>query len=54
MPKIDVELSVELIKAIKEHRGELSVSEFIAQGMKIHMSPKIKLNKEAILKRWSV
>ena len=52
MPKIDVELSIELIKAIKDNKGTLSMSEFIEMGLRAHMKPKITLDREGLLKKW--
>lgn len=50
MPKIDVELTPELLEAIKKVRGKQTLSEFIEIGMKAHMSRgKFKLNKKAVL-----
>lgn len=50
--EIEIELSIELVRAIEENRGDLSASEFIEAGMKWKMKSKLKLNRGELLKRW--
>ena len=50
--KIEVELSVELIKAIDANRGSLTMAEFIEMGMRASMNPKLKPNREELLRKW--
>ena len=55
MSEIEIELDEQLLKAIEEHRGPLSVSEFVETAMWWFLNSKsVRLNKEVVLKDYGI
>ena len=52
MPKVEIELTAELIEAIDANRGSQTRDAFIEAGMKWATKPKETLNKAYFRKRW--